>query len=66
MAKHTTWLTKSEAEQEEFATVSPDGAGVFHIAKQMDRTKQDVIGENCVLKDADGLHSLMKRAWRSG
>ena len=28
MAKHADWLAKSEAEKEEFATVSPDGDGV--------------------------------------
>ena len=32
MAKHTIWLAKSEAEKEEFATVTPDGDGVFRIA----------------------------------
>ena len=39
---------KFETEKEEFATVSPDGDGVVRIAKQLDRTNQDVIGENCV------------------
>ena len=29
VAKHAVWLAKSEAEKEEFATVSPDGDGVF-------------------------------------
>ena len=44
LAKHAVWLAKSEAEKEEFATVSLDGDGVFRIAKQMDHTNQDVIG----------------------
>ena len=37
---HTGWLAKSEAEKEVFATVYPEGDGVFRIAKQMDRTSQ--------------------------
>ena len=48
VAKHAVWLAKSEAEKEEFTTVSPDGDGVFHIAKQMDCRNQDIVGENCV------------------
>ena len=55
MAKHTIWLAKSEAEKEVFATIFPDGDGVFHIAKQMDRTNQDVISENRVHNDAGQL-----------
>ena len=51
-AKHTVRLVKCEVGKEEFATVSPDGDGVFHIAKQMDRTNQDIVGENCVCIDA--------------
>ena len=52
VAKHAIWLAKSEAEEEVFATIYPDGDGVFHIAKQMDRTNQDVVSENCVHNDA--------------
>ena len=48
-------LAKSKAEKEEFATVSPNGDGVFRIAKQMDRRNQDIIGENCVHNDAGEL-----------
>ena len=55
MAKHSLWLAKSEAEKEEFATVSPDGYGIFYIAKQMDRRSQDIVGENCVRNDAGEL-----------
>ena len=55
MAKRTIWLAKSEAEKEEFATVSPNGDGVFHIARQMDCTNQDIVGENCVCNDAGEL-----------
>ena len=55
VAKHAVWLAKSEAEKEVFATIFPDGDGVFHIAKQMDRTNQDVASENCVHNDAGQL-----------
>ena len=52
MAKHAVWLAQSEAE---FATVSLDGDGVFCMATQMDRTNQDIVGENCVHNDAGKL-----------
>ena len=55
VAKRVVWLAKSEAEKEEFAEVSPNGDGVFRIAKQMDRANQDIIGENCVRNDAGEL-----------
>ena len=55
MAKCAVWLARSEAEKEELATVFPDGDGVFRIAKQMDYTNQDVVGENCVRNDAGEL-----------
>ena len=52
VAKHAVWLAKSETEKEVFATIFSDGDGVFHIAKQMDRTNQDVVSEKCVHNDA--------------
>ena len=55
VAKHAVWLAKSESEKEEFATVFPDGDGVIHIIKQMDRTNQDVVGENCAHNDTGEL-----------
>ena len=55
VAKHAVWLAKSEAEKEVFATVYPEGDGVFRIAKQMDRTNQDIVSENCVHNDAGEL-----------
>ena len=45
MAKYAVWMTKFEAEKEEFAAVSSDGDGVICITKQMDHTNQDVVGE---------------------
>ena len=66
MAKHADWLAKSEAEKEEFATISPDGDGVFHIIEQMDHTNRDVVGENCVHNDTGQLVLTAKdkmKAW---
>ena len=54
-SKHAAWLAKSEAKKEVFATIFPDGDGVFHIAKQMDRTNQDVVSDNCVHNDVGQL-----------
>ena len=55
VAKHAVWLAKSEAEKEVFGTIFPDGDGVFHIAKQMDHTNQDVVSDNCVYNDVGQL-----------
>ena len=55
VSKHAVWLAKSEAEKEAFAHISPNGNEIFHIAKQMDKTNQDVVGEKCVKNDADEL-----------
>ena len=55
VSKHVVWLAKSEAEKEVFAHISPNGNEIFHIAKQMDKTNQDVVGEKCVKNDAGEL-----------
>ena len=55
LAKQVVWLAKSEAEKEVFAEVSANGDNVFRIAKQIDRTNQDVVGEPCVRNDAGAL-----------
>ena len=55
VAKRVVWLAKFKAEKEEFATVSPNGEGVFRIAKQIQRINQDVVGENCVRNDTGEL-----------
>ena len=51
VAKHAVWLAKSGTEKEVFAAIFPDGDGVFHIAKQMNRTNHDVVSDNCVRND---------------
>ena len=48
VSKHVVWIAKSEAEKEAFAHISPNGNEICHIAKQMDKTNQDVVGEKCV------------------
>ena len=59
-------LGKIAAGKEEFATVSPDGDGVFCIAKQMDHKNQDIIGENGIRNNAGVLVLIDKdkmKAW---
>ena len=51
----TVWLAKSEDERGVFADISPTGDGVFRLAKHMDRTNEDVVGEKCVRNDAGEL-----------
>ena len=66
IAKLVVWLAKSEAEKEEFANISPSGDGVYRIARQMDRTNQDVVGEKCIRNDAGELSlsdEEKKKAW---
>ena len=53
--KSVVWLAKSEDERGIFADISPTGDGVFWLAKQMDRTNQDVVREKCVQNDAGEL-----------
>ena len=66
MAKHMVWLAKSKAEKEEFATLSPNGNGVFQTARQMDHRNQGIVVENCVHNDAGELALTDKdkmKAW---
>ena len=63
VTKHAVWLAKSEAEKEKFATVSLDGDGVFHIAKQMDRTNQDILVKIVYTMMLVSLRSLTKIRW---
>ena len=55
VANNAFWLALSGAEKDEFTTVLADGDGVFHIAKQMGRTNQDDVDENCVCDNAGEL-----------
>ena len=54
-AKREVWRAKSEAEAETFKDIDPHGAAIYRIARQMDRTNQDIVGEKCVKNDAGEL-----------
>ena len=43
------------AEREKFSNIAPNDSGIFKLAKQMDKTNQDVVGEKCVRYDAGEL-----------
>ena len=43
------------AEGEKFSNIAPNYTGIFKLAKQMDKTNQDVVGEKCVRNDAGEL-----------
>ena len=56
MAKrYVVWQAKLDAEKDKFANISPNDGSVFKLAKQMDRSIQDVVGEKCVKNDAGEL-----------
>ena len=55
MAKRVVWQAKLDAEKDKFANISPNDGSVFTLAKQMDRSNQDVVGEKCVKHDAGEL-----------
>ena len=52
MAKRAVWLAKSRAEEEVFDRLSTNDDDFYRLAKQMDRSNRDVVGENCVRNDA--------------
>ena len=43
------------AERETFSNITPNDTGIFKLAKQMDKTNQDVVREKCVRNDAGEL-----------
>ena len=49
------WQAKAKAVEDTFANISPNDSSMFKVAKQMDRTNQDVVGEKCVRNDAGEL-----------
>ena len=55
LAKRGVWQAKSVAEREIFLNIATNDTGIFKLAKQMDKTNQDVIGEKCVRNDAGEL-----------
>jgi hypothetical protein len=46
---------RSEAEKDKFANIQPNNRNIYKIAKQMNRAKQDVVGEICIKNDAGEL-----------
>ena len=59
VVKRSVWRVKSETEREAFSNSSPNVDGIYKVAKQMDRTKQDVFGENCATNDAESCFSMV-------
>ena len=60
-------LTKSEAEKVALQKIDPKSADIFHLAKQMRRDNQDVMGEKPVKNDAGQLsldEEAKKAAWK--
>ena len=55
LAKKTVWQAKAKAEEDTFANISPNDSSIFKVAKQMDWTNQDVVGEKCVRNGAGEL-----------
>ena len=55
LAKREVWSAKSAASEVIFQDVDPNGSDVYRIARQMARANQDIVGENCVLNDAEVL-----------
>ena len=49
------------AEREKFLNIAPNNTGIFKLAKQMDKTNQNVVGEKCVRNDAGDCLSVMRR-----
>ena len=54
-AKHVVRRTKSEAAENKFGSISVNGNEIFCIAKQMDRSNQDFIGDKCISNDVGEL-----------
>ena len=51
VAKHIVEQAKSDAEAEVFKNLDPQGNDIYRIARQMDRTNQDIVGEKCIRND---------------
>ena len=54
------------AEREKFTNITPNDTGIFKLAKQLDKTNQDDVGEKCVRNDTGelSLSDLEKmKAW---
>ena len=54
-AKHLVWLAKSDSAKHTFNRITANSNEICHIAKQMDRSNQDVVDKKCVLDGAGEL-----------
>ncbi len=50
-AKHIVGQAKSNAEAEVFKNLDSQGNNIYRIARQMDRTNQEIVGEKCIHDD---------------
>ena len=55
LAKHMVWQAMSVAEREKFSNIAPKDTRIFKLAKQTDKTNQDVVGKKSVSNDAGEL-----------
>jgi predicted CopG family antitoxin len=55
LAKSGVWNARTEAEKDKFANILPNDGNIFKIAKQLDRTNQNVVGEKGIKNDAGEL-----------
>jgi hypothetical protein len=46
---------RSGTEKDKFAKIMPNNGNIYKIAKQMNRSKQDVVRERCIKNDAGEL-----------
>ena len=65
VAKRAVWVAKSRAEKEVFDPLSTNDDDFCHLAKQIDHSIWDVVGENCVHNDAGevALSDDKMKAW---
>jgi hypothetical protein len=56
---------RSEAEKYKFANIPPNNGNIYKIVKQMNRSKQDVVGERCIKNEAGelSLSDEKMKAW---
>ena len=48
-------MWQAKAVEDTFANISQNDSSIFKVAKQMDKTNQDVVGEKCVRNDTGEL-----------
>ena len=61
LAKRMAWQAMFVAERDKFSNISTNDTGICKLAKQMDKTNQDVVGVKCVRNDAGALSVMMRK-----